>query len=78
MNRILTLIKIVTLVLFTCCGCSTLRSGKSYIVEDVKGSGYVIKLRGLDELFTVPGNKLRIGDTIKVFRTFKENKATIY
>lgn len=71
------LILLASLVLIMCSCASSLRSGKKYIVEDIKGSGYVVKFRGLDELFTVP-DKLKIGDTVKVFRTFRENKVTIY
>jgi len=47
-------------------------------VEEVKGTGYVIKLKGIDELFTVPNNNHKVGDTITVWKTYKENKATIY
>ncbi len=67
---------ILAALLFSC--SSSLKSGKTYVVEEVKGTGYVIKFYGLDELFTVPVNTHKVGDTVKVFRTFKENKATIY
>jgi len=55
-----------------------LHNGKSYVVEEIKGSGYVVKLKGIDELFTIPVNTHKIGDTIKVYRVSKESKATIY
>jgi len=55
-----------------------LHNGKSYVVEEVKGSGYVVKLKGIDELFTIPVNTHKVGDTIKVYQVFKESKATIY
>lgn len=73
---ILKAIVILCYILFSGCS-SSLRSGKSYVVENILGSGYVVKFKGLDELFTVP-DKLKIGDTITVYRTFKENKVTIY
>ncbi len=66
---------ILAALLFSC--SSSLKSGKTYVVEEVKGTGYVIKFYGLDELFTV-NVKHKVGDTVKVFRTFKEDKATIY
>lgn len=79
MQKIIDLLKILLLlsyIIFSGCA-SSLKNGKTYIVEDVKGSGYVVKFKGLDELFTVP-DKLKKGDTVKVYRVFRESKATIY
>ena len=72
----LTIMAIVSIILFGC--TRDLHNGRSYVIEEVKGTGYVIKLKGIDELFTVPVNTHKVGDTILVHRTYKENKATIY
>lgn len=76
-NWFVVLLILICVVILCSCG-RDLHNGKSYIVEEVKGTGYVLKLKGIDELFTVPVNTHKVGDTIKVFRTFKESKATIY
>lgn len=79
MTRYIYLIKITIILLWVLCGCiSTLKSGRKYVIEEVKGTGYVIKFKGLDELFTIPVNTHRVGDTITVKRTKQESKATIY
>jgi len=79
MDKILTILKIIVILTVILCGCTRdLHNGRSYVVEEVKGTGFVLKLRGIDELFTVPVNTHKVGDTIKVYRTHKENKATIY
>ena len=79
MNRIIDLIKVSAILTYLLCGCSRdLHNGKSYVIEEVKGSGYVVKLKGIDELFTIPVNTHKVGDTITVWKTTKESKATIY
>lgn len=72
----LILFAILVIIMASC--TRDLHNGRSYVVEEVKGTGYVLKLKGIDELFTVNTNSHKVGDTIKVFRTFKESKATIY
>ena len=70
------IVVVVLALLFSC--SKDLHNGRSYVIEEVKGTGYVIKLKGIDELFTIPVNTHKVGDTIKVWVTYKENKATIY
>lgn len=70
------LFAILVIIMASC--TRDLHNGRSYVVEEVRGTGYVLKLKGIDELFTVPVNTHKIGDTILVHRTYKENKATIY
>lgn len=79
MAKIIDLIKVSVIIAYLLCGCTRdLHNGRSYVVEEVKGTGYVIKLKGIDELFTVPNKNHKVGDTITVWKTYKENKATIY
>lgn len=77
MNKLIFLIKVSLIVGYVLCGCSPdLRNGKSYTVIDVRGRTVNFKETGGD--WYVNTDTMKIGDKVKVRRTFKQDSATIW
>lgn len=74
---ILQLLSLLILIIIMASCSNTLKTGK-YVIEEVKGTGFVIKLRGVEELYNFPVNTLQVGDTVFLKRTWKQSKANIY
>lgn len=69
------LVLILVAILFS---CSTLKDGRYYTVEEVRGSN-TITLKEVKGDWKVPStDTLNSGDRILVKRVFKESKANIY
>lgn len=81
MSRILTLIKTVCVVLFTCCGCAgELKTGR-YVVTDVRGRTVNLKKENgkvVNGDYYFPTDTLKKGDAVKVTRVRREDRANIW
>lgn len=69
------LLLIVILGLLLCSCSRDIHSGK-YIVERVNGR--LIEFKGVNNYYVVDNDTVKVGDTLKLRRTFKQSKATIY